>query len=232
MTASSTRLSEIFGRPRALFPVVHCCDATQAREAAELARSCGADGVFFINQGGLLARAVAELAHDFAVEHPDFWVGVNLLGFDPHFVLGAVLAKPGVRMIWCNEALREPWLGAAQGWDGLLFSGCAFKGQTLIPPDMWGSAALTAGRLGADVVTTSGPRTGVATDPAKPQAMRAAIGDHPLALASGITPNNVGAFLPSTDAYLVATGIEESFGRFDEAQLRRLVGAIHGYQPG
>lgn len=189
--------------------------------------TCGADGVFLINQGGLDALETYEVALALATENPAWWIGINLLGFDPHMVLGSVVARPGIRMIWCDEALRVTWLGPAQGWNGLLFGGCAFKGQASVPPDMWGSAAKAAVELGVDVVTTSGRATGSAADPSKPQAMREAIGDHALALASGVTPDNVGAFLASTDAFLVATGIEESFGYFDEARLRRLVELVH-----
>ena len=222
-----TRIAKIFGRPRAVFPVVHCCDNAQALDSAYVAMEAGADGVFFINQGGLDARETHEVAQRFALHHPDFWVGINLLGFDPHMVLGAVLAKPGVRMIWCDEALRQPWEGPAQGWEGLLFAGCAFKGQTPVPPDMWASAARIQVQLGVDVVTTSGARTGEAPGAIKPAIMAEAIGEHPLAIASGITPENVREF-PMAAAFLVATGIEREFGVFDRDRMVQLVELVHG----
>lgn len=220
------RLQQIFHQPRTLFPVVHCCDDAQALDSAYVAMEAGADGVFFINQGGLDAHETLDVALRFAAHHSGFHVGVNLLGFDPHMVLGAVLARPGVRMIWCDEALQQPWQGPAQGWNGLLFAGCAFKGQTPVPPDLWASAAQEQVRLGVDVVTTSGPRTGAPADPIKPGVMAAAIGEHPLALASGITPENVRQY-PMAAAFLVATGIEAEFGVFDGVKLRRLVELVH-----
>jgi hypothetical protein len=36
--------------------------------------------------------------------------------------------------------------------------------------------------------------------------LKRALGDWPLAIASGITPENVGEYLPVADCFLVATG--------------------------
>ena len=47
-----------------------------------------------------------------------------------------------------------------------------------------------------DVVTTSGPGTGKAAAPEKIRTIRQAIGDKPLAIASGVTPENVPDYLP------------------------------------
>ncbi len=60
--------------------------------------------------------------------------------------------------------------------------------------------------------------------------MREAIGDHALAVASGITPENVGDFLPYVDAFLVASGIEKRFGYFDAGKLGALADAIHAWR--
>lgn len=55
-------------------------------------------------------------------------------------------------------------------------------------------------------------------------AERAAIGnDAPLAIASGVTPDNVSAFLPHVSHILVSTGVSASFHEFDPARLRALV---------
>ena len=48
-------------------------------------------------------------------------------------------------------------------------------------------------------------------------------------LASGVTPDNVGDYLPYVDAYLVATGIEEEFGVLDPARTKALADKVHGW---
>ena len=80
-----------------------------------------------------------------------------------------------------------------------------------------------------DVITTSGPGTGQAAEPAKIAAIRAGAGDHPMALASGVTPENVDDYLPWVDAYLVATGISRDFEHLDPARTRALVERVHGW---
>ena len=55
------------------------------------------------------------------------------------------------------------------------------------------------------------------------QQIRAAIGPHPLAIASGLTPENIAAYLPYANYFLVATGISRSFDSFDPARARAFV---------
>jgi len=74
-----------------------------------------------------------------------------------------------------------------------------------------------------DVVTTSGPGTGEAASVSKIRAMKAALGDFPLAIASGITPENVGPYLGVADCFLVATGISADFSDFDPLRIRALM---------
>lgn len=61
-------------------------------------------------------------------------------------------------------------------------------------------------------------------------AMRAGVGDRALALASGVTPENVSAYLPHVDAFLVASGIESRFGVFDTARMKDLADQIHAWR--
>ena len=144
-------------------------------------------------------------------------------------------APPEVAGIWTDNAMireakeRQPEadevLAAIRetSWPGLYFGGVAFKYQR--PVDDLGAAARIAGRY-MDVVTTSGAGTGQAADLAKIAAMKAALDDLPLAIASGITPENVRDYLPISDCYLVATGIGDSFEELDPAKVGALVSRV------
>jgi len=111
------------------------------------------------------------------------------------------------------------------GWP--LLRGVAFKYQR--PVEDLASAARIAMRY-MDVVTTSGPGTGIAAEREKIVAMREATGDFPLAIASGITPDNVGDYLEVADCFLVATGISRSFSEIDAGRLHRLLARVREYE--
>lgn len=232
-------IAKRFGKSRALLPVVHCCDTAQARKAVDVAMANGADGLWFINQGGMGWQPV--LAYASGVRRAGVpWVGVNLLGLHREYALreaeglaidgiwtdnaGVVATNPSLTM-----ANGDTWKRKAGRWGGLLFGGVAFKYQGPDPADQWGAVASLASKW-VDVITTSGPATGSPAPVEKLAAMKAAIGDHPLAVASGVTPENVGGFLPYVDAYLVASGIESTFGVFDPGKVRALADQIHGWR--
>ena len=59
--------------------------------------------------------------------------------------------------------------------------------------------------------------------------MHEALEGAPLAIASGITPENVGDFLPYASAFLVATGISRNFHDLDPRRVARLVGVVRAH---
>jgi hypothetical protein len=114
----------------------------------------------------------------------------------------------------------------ASGWQGLYFGGVAFKYQRPVH-DLARAAGLASKYM--DVITTSGPGTGQASSRAKIRAMKEALGDFPLAIASGITPANVHDYLDVADCFLVATGISKSFTELDSTLVKRLAHAIKSH---
>jgi predicted TIM-barrel enzyme len=113
------------------------------------------------------------------------------------------------------------------GWNGMYFGGTAFKKQRDVNPDDYERAASIACDF-MDVVTTSGIATGHSADLGKISTFRAACGDMPLALASGITPENVSQYLRDVDCVLVATGInvKDDFYNIDPKRLGKLMQQI------
>lgn len=223
-----------------ILPVIHVADAAQTRRNMDVALAEGGHGVFLIN-------------HDFGVDafvpvieaaraaFPDAWIGVNFLavtGRDAFPVL-ARLREAGVRVdgYWADDARIDErraaqdqhkageidMVRASAGWDGLYFGGTAFKKQRQVAPDHHARAAqLAAGHM--DVVTTSGVATGSAAALGKVAAFRRGCGNTALAVASGITPDNAGAYARDVDCFMVATGINRDgdFYTIDAARLRRL----------
>jgi uncharacterized protein len=79
-----------------------------------------------------------------------------------------------------------------------------------------------------EVVTTSGPGTGRAPELEKIKIMGEAAKQcgRGLAIASGVTPENVAQFMPYATHILVATGVSQSFQELDFGRMKLLVEAI------
>ena len=225
----------------AVLPVIHVRDAEQAGRNAAVAIEAGAQGVFLINHDFAHEELVPILG-EVRARFPSLWLGVNFLavtGRDAFPVLGRLQAE-GIEIdaCWADDARIDERVPAdgqteareiaaareASGWTGLYFGGTAFKKQRPVAPSDHETAARTAAGW-MDVVTTSGVATGRAADRAKIAAFRHGCGDAPLALASGVTPDNAGDYAPDVDAMLVATGINRSgdFYEIDPERLRRLL---------
>ena len=221
-----------------VLPVIHVLDDARTCRNIEGLLSAGAPGCFLIN-------------HDFGVDQflpilrsvrgqfPGLWMGANFLavtGKDAFPILGT-LEQEGCRVdaYWADDARideRQDTQSEAEaiaqarrdsGWSGLYFGGTAFKKQRPVADASLGDSARLAVPW-MDVVTTSGIATGEEADDGKVDTFRRAIGDAPLALASGITPENAHRYA-QVDCFMVATGINEpgNFYDIDPARLSSLL---------
>lgn len=219
-----------------VLPVIHALDVPQCMRNAELAFDAGADGVFLIHMDGM-DEDLEVIAVHLKGRWPERFVGVNFLSRNPLEALERCLKleldatwtdKPGVTgngvsplaQVVCARLMENP--------QHLFFGSVAFKYQAAEPLPV--QAALNAKELGM-VPTTSGEATGVAPAVDKLKAMRAGLGSSPLALASGLTPDNVTELGPYLSHLLVATGVSRDFHNFDEALLRRFVEAVRRVRP-
>lgn len=221
-------------QPPQVWPVIHLDTPDVAYCNAELARRCGCPGVFLIEMDGC-NDAIDPVAIEVKRRFPGLKVGVNYLGMPAHLAVAHSLAlgldatwtdNPGVRSDGVHPMVREATVPVLQQNPGHLFFGSvAFKYQ---PEDADPPAAARAALALGMIPTTSGPATGMPPQASKLHAMREAVGTGPLAVASGIDPDNayeLGRFLTHI---LVSTGISSSFYEFDEGLLRRLMGQLEG----
>jgi predicted TIM-barrel enzyme len=217
-----------------VYPVIHVKYTEQVLKNVGVAQEAGADGIFLVNHSTQWSH-LQEVFQEVKEEAPSLWVGVNSLDMFPEQTFGAF---PEADAIWIDNAgIDENWgpdaqpsayriTQAAQEFDGLYFGGVAFKYQRAV--ENVGTAASIACDY-MDVVTTSGPGTGQAANPEKVLRMKEAMGSHPLAIASGITPENVEEFLPYVDHILVATGISKDFHNLDADKTKQLIETVRSY---
>lgn len=227
-----------FANRHVVLPVIHVIDEPRALLNAGIAEREGADGVFLVNHDIGHGRLL-EIYDRMVERFPGLWVGVNCLDLRPNTVFAAV--RPGTKGVWVDDARideesdRQPEAEAVRsaqaraGWQGLYFGGVAFKYQRQVE-DLTAAAKAAAGYV--DVVTTSGAGTGEAAAVEKIRVMKQALGTHPLAIASGVSPENVSDYLPHADCFLVATRVSRSFYDLDEGRVRALVRAVRAFGGG
>lgn len=224
---------DVFRSHHVFLPVIHVIDKDQTVRNVGIAMENGANGVFLINHNIPASRMIGCYAAARA-EFPRVWMGLNFLDF---CAIDAQQRLPGdADGLWCDnggvtsadneEGIAFDDLRKTRQGNWLYFGGVAFKGQD-DEADPAGAARYAKPLM--DVVTTSGQMTGFAPAADKIALMKNAVGEHPLAIASGISIRNIDTFLPWADCFLVASSIVEdgSFTEFCPKRLRELAGAIH-----
>ena len=227
-----------------VLPVIHAINDKQVFSNVVRLLDCGCTGFFLINHDFKYPEFLP-IIRNTKDRFPDVWIGVNFLGItgDIAFPILENLKFDGINVdaYWGDDARideKKPLdrqieaenilrVHATSEWKGLYFGGTAFKKQRVVDPkDFYVSAQLACHFM--DVVTTSGTATGIAPNITKIHAFREACGTSALALASGVTEENICAYSPYVDVFLVATGVnfEGDFYNIETRRLNRLMKKI------
>ncbi|MHB1330580.1 MAG: BtpA/SgcQ family protein [Minisyncoccota bacterium] len=229
-------------RKNKLFVVVHATDEEQTVKNVRVAFDNGAHGIFLINHAGVSTMGLRNLYFQVREIYPKGWIGINFLGPDLKYLtdnLKSYLPKDA-QALWCdtlgydqrfvksarvigalnlNLSVRRVAPGA------MIFGGFDFKYQEPVK-----DLSLGVKELGGivDVLTTSGSKTGSPPSLEKLIIMRETVGPTKhIAVASGMTPENVDPFLDLVDYFLVATGISKSFDELDPARVLMMADKMH-----
>lgn len=212
-----------------IIPVIHVLTETQALENIEIIKKCGLNKAFLISHGNISWKQLLKIAKEIKEKH-NMWIGCNFLDIDSELVFDTL--KENINQIdglWIDDSfsetdkikhiyLKNAWKNS--GFKGLYFGGVSFKG--CVQPNSLEKATETA--IDAmDVITTSGPATGIPPSFNKLGTMKDIAQKKPLGLASGVDETNIRQFSHYVDYFIVASSIEEKFGRISEEKLRRLL---------
>lgn len=209
-----------------VYPVIHHRDDATTLSEARIAYEAGADGVFLIshlgNNNDLIPLAV-NIKKLF-----NFKVGLNFLGNDAMDTAKIVKAN-GLDMVWSDYCGLSSEGLSLEGyelhfWSQYnptieIFASVAFKYQAHEPnPPL---AAELAKKNGF-IPTTSGYGTGHAPTVEKIESMSKAT-DGLLAVASGMTPDNIEDFKDHISHVLVSTGISLDEYHFDKEKIVKFI---------
>lgn len=166
-----------------IIPVIHYNNTKQLISNITTCGKFGLDSVFLIDHA-MDNDNLLENARDMKLQFPKMWIGVNLLGVKTIDALQMNLKIDG---LWSDQSLTlEEYSDRTFG--GLYFGGLAFKYQPQ-PIDL--EEACKNAILTTDVATTSGPGTGKSATFYKLKTIRVHLGEHPMAIASGVDYTNI-----------------------------------------
>ena len=227
-----------------VLPVIHVLNYEQTHRNIVIAMEGGCPGVFLINHD-FEKEKLLPIIKRIRATFSDYWLGINFLAVTGEFafpILGA-LQSEGICIdgYWADDACIDERRGEndqieanrittarkESGWQGLYIGGTAFKKQRDVDPAGYAYSAQLATRY-MDVVVTSGIATGHAADVEKIKTFRTNCGDTALAIASGITLDNVKDYVEDADLLMVATGInfKDDFYNIDPKKLKNLMDSI------
>jgi uncharacterized protein len=225
---------EVFTNRHIILPVIQIETGRQVEANLKIVQDSGCDGAFLIDMIGYGAQRLVDLAQYGQAGVPDIWVGLNFKNTSVEKVfenLGDNISGIWVHDAGINEKDPEQYQAddihrerEMSGWTGLYFGGVAFEDQ----PQILNLENVTKTAVDyVDVVTTSGTKTGAFAGIDKIRVMKQVLGKAPLAVAGGISPENVSGYLKYADCFLASSSLQiPGTANFDPERVRALVQAI------
>ena len=176
-------------------------DENQVLTNVETCIECGVKKVFLINHA-VSTEDLLKCAFRVKKEYPNLWVGINMLNVPTHIALQNLFE--GIDGLWCDATITSTQAKSVRNFNGLFFGGLAFKYQPQ-PIDL--EFACKDAMKATDVATTSGDGTGEEANIEKIKNIRTFLGNHPMAIASGVSVENVDNYKVIVNYLLVASSI-------------------------
>lgn len=215
----------------------------------DIAVDNGADGVCIIaGQLGITIHQLNEAARLIKGKYPKTFVIINYL-IDPSFSMRSI--PHYVDGIWTDQGvdgrgyqrdiIEASFVRGRIDWNGIWFAGFFHKGGDLRQPENDEKLKILTDNLlelhQSVIPTTTGLGTGIPADLSSINRLYKMIdGRKKMAIASGITIENVSSYLPYIDYFFVGTGVEKKtnhnihVGFLDAQSIRQLSSIIHHYK--
>ena len=227
------RVQKAFGKStQILLPVLSCHNAAQFMKNIEVLFSHSAvDGVW-IESANCTSDVLQEVITEFRKVYPGRWIGINLIG-ETFVAVMEFLKDSTPDGIWMDrsyltdadyQTLPNLILDFFQrsGWQGLYFGGVLFKYVNTHFADE--EKLCQNAREYMDVLTTSGAGTGIAIDNNKLVKIKLSVGTKQVvAVASGITAENIATIKNHCDIYMLRTAIVDKNDYVDNTALNRFM---------
>lgn len=224
-----------------VYPVIHHLYEEYTLEQAAIAFECNADGLFIISHVGK-NQEVLDIASKIKFKYPNKDIGINLLGWSHVKTLRAVVdsfyTETPLDMVWFdNSGILSGSISNSTRFlysfktlypETNIFASVAFKYQE---DDINPAESAKIAKLFNLLPTTSGQATGSAPNISKIQCMSEAT-EGLLAVASGMTVENVEQYAPYLSHILVSTGVSRDFYTFDYGLLRTFIGQVRKVEDG
>ncbi len=182
-----------------IIPVIHMINQNQVLTNVKTCIKVGIKKVFIINHQST-SEELIKCASYIKELYPDLWVGINMLDIR---VDDAILYDFNFDGLWCDQTLSVE-SSKARKFRGMLFTGLAFKYQPQ-PTDI--EAACKEAIDATVIPTTSGAGTGKEANINKILNIRNILGQHPMAIASGVNVENIESYKGVVNYLLVASSI-------------------------